>query len=238
MKIPEIKKITRSACHKAEGLVVVIDVIRAFTTAAFAFAQGAEKIIAVATIDDALNLHKEYPDYLLVGEQEGYPVPGFHFGNSPYQVSRHDLLGKTLVQRTSSGTQGVVRSINAERMLVSSFVVAEATYQRILSLQPELVTFVITGQKSGGIEDWALADYLEAKILGKKVNPKEYIQKVIDSPCTTRWLEDEDQDIVQGFLKDLDAVIKIDHFPFALEVFPTDGKHIIKPVTHNGQPWS
>ena len=35
----------RQDSSKAEGLCVVIDVLRAFTTAAFAFAAGAEEII-------------------------------------------------------------------------------------------------------------------------------------------------------------------------------------------------
>ena len=33
-------------CHEATGVVVVIDVIRAFTNAAFAFSRGAREILA------------------------------------------------------------------------------------------------------------------------------------------------------------------------------------------------
>ena len=48
---------TIETCGKATGLVVVVDVIRAFTAAAFAFAGGADSIILVSTVDEAMALH-------------------------------------------------------------------------------------------------------------------------------------------------------------------------------------
>ena len=44
--------------RRAKGTVVVIDVFRAFTTAAVAFARGVEKIILTAEPDEALALRK------------------------------------------------------------------------------------------------------------------------------------------------------------------------------------
>jgi 2-phosphosulfolactate phosphatase len=43
-------------CRTATGLVIVIDVIRAFTNAAFAFSRGATEIIPVSGVDEALEL--------------------------------------------------------------------------------------------------------------------------------------------------------------------------------------
>jgi 2-phosphosulfolactate phosphatase len=45
------------------------------------------------------------------GEVNGLPPEGFDFGNSPTQVMKLDLRGRALVQRTSAGTQGIVRSV-------------------------------------------------------------------------------------------------------------------------------
>ena len=53
-----------------------------------------------------------------MGEREGKLIPGFHMGNSPVEIAGQKLSGKTLIQRTSAGTQGVVRSQMAERLLV------------------------------------------------------------------------------------------------------------------------
>ena len=143
----KIKKIHRSESQSAEGLVIVIDVIRAFTTAAFAFASGAEKIILVKDVEEARALHKQNPDFLLMGEVDGYHIDGFHFGNSPIEFEKQDLSGKTLIQRTSSGTQGVVSCSHATHMLTSSFVIAKGTLERILALKPEVVTFEEKGSR-------------------------------------------------------------------------------------------
>ena len=47
---------------QARGAVVVIDVLRAFTTAAFAFTRGANRILPVSSVDEALALQQATPD--------------------------------------------------------------------------------------------------------------------------------------------------------------------------------
>src|SRR5512143_3699263 len=107
---------TLETCHEATGLVIVIDVIRAFSNAAYAFAGGAERIYPVGTIEDALELKRENHGMLACGEVGVIPPEGFDFGNSPTQTVKLDLKGRTLVQRTGAGTQGIVRSVKAEKM--------------------------------------------------------------------------------------------------------------------------
>ena len=57
--------------RQAEGTVVIIDVYRAFTTAAVAFSRGADKIILVAEIEEALELRRQGKGELCVGEVGG-----------------------------------------------------------------------------------------------------------------------------------------------------------------------
>ena len=118
--------------------VIVIDVLRAFTTAAFAFSVGAAKIIPVSTADEAFSIKSRISNSPLMGEVGGLPIPGFDFGNSPTEIKKLDLTGKIIIQRTSAGTQGVVRSIRSKKILVSNFVVAEATLQRIQTISPNI----------------------------------------------------------------------------------------------------
>lgn len=224
----KIETIHRTECAHATGLVVVIDVIRAFTTAAVAFGRNAEKIILVGTVEEAFDLQRENPHYLLMGEVDGYPIDGFHFGNSPAEIARHDLTGKTLVQRTSSGTQGVVACINADRILTSSFVVAKATLDRILKIKPSKVTFVITGHKMGGNEDYALADYLGDCLLKSEVDPKEYLNRVMESPSALRALENPLD--ARCFKEDLDYVIDLDKYSFAMEILKEESHLVLKAV--------
>ena len=67
-------------------MVVVIDVIRAFTNAAFAFSRGAKEIYPVSTVEEALQFKAQYPEVLACGEVGGIPPEGFDFGNSPTQT--------------------------------------------------------------------------------------------------------------------------------------------------------
>lgn len=237
-EIPDIhiKKIHRHDCNQAEGLVVVIDVIRAFTTAAVAFSRGVEKIILVSTPEEAFDLRKKHPDYLLMGEVDGYPIEGFDFGNSPHEISKHQLQDKILVQRTSSGTQGVLGCAHAEHILTASFVIGQATLERIWKLNPDKVTFVITGEKGGGGEDWALADYLEGCLKGEKLHPEAFLKRVIASPNAQQAFNDP---VCKRCSRaDLDIVIDSDRFPFSTEVF-REAKHLVlKPVNSFGLAWS
>ena len=151
----QIEQVTLATCGAAAGAVVVIDVLRAFTTAAFAFAAGAREIVLVSGIDEALALRERLPGALALGEVDGLAVTGFDFSNSPADLVGQDLGGRTLIQRTSAGTQGVVRSVSAELLLASSFVCAGATARYLRELAPERVAFVITGDygSAGGAGD-------------------------------------------------------------------------------------
>jgi len=230
-KIP-IKKARLPDCPHLDGLVVVIDVIRAFTTAAFAFAAGAEKIILTGEVEEAFALHKRLANTLLAGEQNGIPIPGFHYDNSPVAISKAKLSGSTIIFRTTSGTQGVVRSTNAGRILVSSFVNAEATLRRIRALSPDKLSFVITGTSRGGSEDLALADYLESKLCHGNADPSPYLEKVRLSPTGLAF----SNGTFPYFHKhDLDAVCEIDKFDFALEVFRENGLPVLRPVNDAGK---
>ena len=89
--------------QQAEGTTIIIDVYRAYTTAAVAFERGVEKIILVAEVEEALDLRAKGLGDLCVGEVEGTRPAGFDFGNSPYEIARADLRGKTLIQSTRAG---------------------------------------------------------------------------------------------------------------------------------------
>jgi 2-phosphosulfolactate phosphatase len=49
---------------EAPSAAVVVDVMRAFTVAAWAFAQGTEKIVLAESLDEALALKARHPDWV------------------------------------------------------------------------------------------------------------------------------------------------------------------------------
>ncbi|HEX5545811.1 MAG TPA: 2-phosphosulfolactate phosphatase, partial [Ktedonobacterales bacterium] len=63
--------------EQARGVVVVIDVLRAFTVSAYALAGGARELLLVRGVEEALTLRDEaHPDALLAGEVGGRLIPG------------------------------------------------------------------------------------------------------------------------------------------------------------------
>src|SRR5262249_40456686 len=76
------------------GAVVAVDVLRAFTTAAYAFAAGANHIYLCDSVEEALTFKAGNLDVLVMGEDHGRRVTGFDFSNSPVEVSKADLGGR------------------------------------------------------------------------------------------------------------------------------------------------
>ena len=105
----------------AEGLVVIIDVFRAFSTACYIYGSGAERIILAAGPEQALALKNDHPGYVLIGEKNARMVNGFDYGNSPYSVEKANLTGKTAVLMTSAGTLGLLGAEKADEVLTGSF---------------------------------------------------------------------------------------------------------------------
>lgn len=214
---------TNETCHTASGLVVVIDVLRAFSNAAYAFSVGAESITLVSDAQEALDLKARTPGALVIGEVDGLPPEGFDFGNSPTEIIQHDLRGKHLIQRTSAGTQGVIRSVNAGTLFAASFVVAGATVRAIQRLEPEKVTFVITGRYFDG-EDKACADYLAARLCGQTPDPAPYLDRVRNALELSHMPPDRFPNIVS----DLDYCTRLDAFPFALPITYENGRPVMR----------
>src|SRR5262245_64967331 len=79
---------------------VVFDILRATTTMLTALSNGAEEIIPVAEISEALELRAQQPDVLLAGERKGLRIRAnltggveFDFGNSPREFTPEKVKG-------------------------------------------------------------------------------------------------------------------------------------------------
>ena len=216
-------------CHEATGVVVVIDVIRAFTNAAFAFSRGVKEIHPVSTVEEALQFKAQTPNSLACGEVGGLPPEGFDFGNSPTHTNELDLTGRVIVQRTGAGTQGIIRSVKAETMLAASLVVASATLRYIRMLDPEQVTVVVTGQMEAGRgdEDLACAEYFAALLSGEQPDPAPYIERVIQSRDASFHFDPNRPEFP---ISDIDLCTSIDKFDFAMPVTHENGHPVIRAV--------
>jgi 2-phosphosulfolactate phosphatase len=158
-----------------------------------------------------------------MGEVNGLPPDGFDFGNSPSRILEHDLTGITLIQRTGAGTQGAVRSVNAEVMLATSFVVAKATMNYVMKLNPAEITFVITGGADNA-EDLACAEFLKKQFTGQVVDADKYIRRVIASRDAFQHMADHPQ-----FPRsDLEYCTRIDAFDFVMPIARENGQLVMR----------
>jgi 2-phosphosulfolactate phosphatase len=215
-------------CHTAKGVVIVIDVLRAFSTAAYAFSRGVNEIFLVSTVEEALALKSQIANAKAMGEVGGLRPEGFDFGNSPTYIDEADLSGITMIHRTSAGTQGVVRSQGAEVLLAASFVVAGATARYISNLAKPEVTFVITGKSyNGGDEDIACARYLEELLKGNQPDTKPFIQRVFESRDAFPHLDPNQREFP---LTDLEYCTQVDKFDFALPIVREGGKFVMRAI--------
>ena len=160
--------------RRSRGTTVVIDVFRAFTTAAVAFSRGARQILLTAEPDEAIALRSQGAGDLCMGEVGGIRPPGFDFGNSPWELSRADVHGKTLIQSTRAGTVGVCAVPVGQPIYAASLVVARATAARIRQRNPEEVTLVAMGVRGlyRADEDEVCAIYLRNLLEGRHT-PRE-----------------------------------------------------------------
>jgi len=213
------------------GTVVVIDVLRAFSTAAFALAAGAREIWLVSGVDEALGLAGRLPGSLIMGEDGGHRPDGFDLSNSPVGAWHAELEGRTLVQRTSAGTQGVVAAGAADRLFVASLVCASATARAVAAAGPGAPTYVITGDLPGrddrhGEDDRLVAELIERARRGLPLQAEATAAAVAASPEAERTLA-----LGAGHVHPDDVVFatQVDRFSFAMEVERTAAGLRVRP---------
>jgi 2-phosphosulfolactate phosphatase len=211
---------------QARGVVVVIDVLRAFTVAAYALAGGARQLCLVRTVEEAQTLRAEmYPDALLAGEVGGRMIPGFDLNNSPAHMQTADVRGRLVIQRTGAGTQGAVNARHASRLLVASLVNARATATYAAHLASAhadgLVTLVPTAnaiedEGREAIEDDVCAAYLGA-LLDEDTNAGDILARGIaqlyEGDRFGIWTEESDDFPAD----DVPSALAADRFSFAME---------------------
>ena len=121
---------------------VVFDVLRATSTFITALHNGANAIVPVSEIAEALAWRQNQPDVLLGGERDGVKIhsaqtggTGFDLGNSPREYTAEKVRGKTIVSTTTNGTRALRAGAGAKKVLAASFLNLAATAE-FLQRQP------------------------------------------------------------------------------------------------------
>lgn len=210
------------------AVAVVVDVLRAFTVAAWAFAGGAERIVLASSEDEALELKARHRGWLAL--KDGPPAPGFDAFNSPALLATHDLFGRTIVQKTTAGTVGALAVADAGLVLCASFVVAGATARCLRERGAQEVTFVVTGEEGRAEEDRACAEYIGRRVESDEVDAAPYLRRARDSRWAAALAEDARKGYPGVHPDDVGLCLEADRFPFAMIAAREGALLVLRPA--------
>jgi 2-phosphosulfolactate phosphatase len=146
---------------------VVFDVLRATSTFVTALHHGAQAIIPVSEIAEALAFKnsefgiRNSEFILLGGERNGVRISAygidFDLGNSPREYTPEKVRGKTIVSTTTNGTRALRACAGAKIILASSFLNLSATAKFLLQNNPENVLLVCAGTRENPADEDIIA---------------------------------------------------------------------------------
>jgi len=164
-----------------DSIVVIIDILRATSAICTAFQYGAEKIIPVATVEEA-RLYKQQ-GYLVGAERDAIPVDGFDFGNSPFSYMGEKVRGQTIVITTTNGTQAIDVARGAYKVVVGSFLNLDALCSWLVSEKRNILLLC-----SGWKNKFNLEDALFAGAVTEEINKRSNDFKHGDACLALKYL--------------------------------------------------
>ncbi len=176
-------------------VAVVIDVLRATTTIATAFNNGAE---AVQTFSDLNELKKQSSNWpsssrLLLGERGGKRLEGFDLGNSPVALKPNVVNGKRLFMSTTNGTKSLDRVKDVKNLYVMALINRKAVAKRLLKENPDDVLILGSGwEGSYSLEDSLAAGSLASFLLDASPGSINLVNDEINAALAlwSFWKED------------------------------------------------
>lgn len=151
-----------------ESIVVVIDVFRATSAICVAFHYGAEKIIPVATVEEALQYKKQ--GMLAGAERDAIKLDGFDFGNSPYDYIGSHVKDKTIALTTTNGTQAIEAARNAYKVVIGSFLNIDVLCDWLIKQNRNILLLCSGWKNKFNMEDSLFAGAVTQQIIDKSTD--------------------------------------------------------------------
>ena len=143
--------------------VVVIDILRATTTMVVAYENGANNVVPVEHLEDALVYREQ--GYLIAGERNGVKVEGFDMGNSPQEFTKDIVEGRNIVLSTTNGTKAINACSAAKFRYISSFRNIDAMAKTIIENNLDVLLFCAGWKDKFNLEDTVFAGALAQQLL-------------------------------------------------------------------------
>jgi 2-phosphosulfolactate phosphatase len=207
--------------------VVVIDVLRSTTAIVAALANGARAVVPAASGDDALRLAQnlERGNVLLAGERGSLRIEGFALGNSPLEMSREAVAGKTIVMSTTNGTPAMLAAESGSPVLIAAITNFSAVVARArdeFENRGEIVILCSGRRGMFSLDDAYVAGRFAAELIpGRERRKAELNDAAIATFQLARYYGEKwrravlssaaARDLKQlGFKKDIDAATEVD----------------------------
>ncbi|MFN8208503.1 MAG: 2-phosphosulfolactate phosphatase [Bacteroidales bacterium] len=157
------------------------------------------------------------PIHLLLGEVNERMPAGFDYGNSPTHIEGINLKGKSLVHRTSAGTQGIINARNAAEVITGSFVNAGAICSYIRKQNPSHVSLVCMGYSAAlpADEDTFCAELIRARLQNRDISYITMVEK-LKTGSGKRLLDPLNE--AHSPARDFTLCTRLDFFDFVLRV--------------------
>lgn len=174
--------------------VIVIDMLRATSVIVTALSNGADAVIPVLEIEEAVEYRKQYKNSVLGGERKGVKIEGFDFGNSPLEYNTENISGKILIMTTSNGTRAIRGSIKASHIYIGSMLNGRAAAAK--AADGSDVSIVCAGTLGRfSLDDFLCAGYIIDELLKIKCYELDDISFLAHNTYV------ENSSDVQSFLK-------------------------------------
>lgn len=166
--------------HSKEKITVVTDVFRATTAICTAFENGVDRIIPVASLNEAESYKCE--GYLIAAERDGIKPPFADFGNSPYNFMRENIKDKTIVYSTTNGTQAIKKAADAKMVVIAAFINISAVADLLVKLNEDVIVLCAGWKDRFSLEDSVFCGALSEMIIksGKFSSKCDSVNAAID----------------------------------------------------------
>jgi 2-phosphosulfolactate phosphatase len=142
-----------------EKTVIAIDTFRATTTIVTALAHGAQEVIPVSTINEAINYHNSGKNLIKAGERNGEKLSDMDLGNSPLSYREEIVKDKQIILTTTNGTRMLLNLEKAKKIIIASLLNLEAVARKVKK-EEQLIISCAGTQNKFSLEDFITAGAL------------------------------------------------------------------------------
>jgi len=181
VSIPTPEAVSGSA-YAMDGVLILVDALRASATVCCLLHQGAKHVTVVDDVQQARDIRTKRPNVVTCGERGGVKIAGFDLGNSPTEILKADLRGKSVVFTSSNFAYRLVAARQAEHLLVGTCINASACCREALALAENgasRIAIIPAGHTDAPLEeaeeDWAASSLLARMLIEAGAEPEELI---------------------------------------------------------------